>query len=143
MHYFYIFEWDIRWSILKHYDLFINFVDYSHFKLKKMNLSAQRNKEESSQRQTVPLYEEKLKMPTYVPWQLVAAQLSEPTEWFKVNWLITYNIFNRPSCHLQITSRDVVLTDCSLCTWYVQPLPIIPSLFQCVLFTMETPGRKE
>ena len=83
------------------------------------------------------LREKRIRMSAHLPWQVIFAPFSGPFEWFKVTWLITFNKSNHLSCHLQITSQDLVRTDYYLCDLqYVQSPHIISYLFQYRVFML-------
>lgn len=121
-----------RWRMRHTYDLwsFINVTDYPHFKSKKMH-ALPVLRAISKKKWLSFVKGRKKRISAYLPWQVIFAPFSEPFEWFKVTWLITWNKSNRLSCHLQITSQDLAHTDYSLCDLqYIQSPHIISYLFQ-------------
>ena len=94
--------------IIHTYDLwpFINVTDYSHFNKENACWCSEIEVRKSD---SLLLREKRKECPLI--WQVIFAPFSEPFEWFKVTWLITWNKSNHLSCHLQITSQDLVDTD--------------------------------
>lgn len=124
--------------IIHTYDLwpFINVTDYSHFNKENACWCSEIEVRKSD---SLLLREKRKECPLI--WQVIFAPFSEPFEWFKVTWLITWNKSDHLSCHLQITSQDLVDTDYYLCDLQYVQSPHIISYLESSCWEVSGKGR--